>query len=44
MIMTAVPFFFILAGIIVILFYPIDTAMHEKMVGEIKNREANSRV
>lgn len=44
MIMTAVPFFFILAGIIVILFYPIDTAMHEKMVGEIKIREANSRV
>jgi len=40
MIMTAIPFVFIIAGIIVILFYPIDAAMHEKMIDEIKARES----
>ncbi len=37
--MTVVPVLFIIAGIVIIAFYPIDSAMHRKMVGEIAERE-----
>ncbi len=38
MLMTIVPVFFIAAGIVIIGFYPIDAAMHRKMVSEIDAR------
>ena len=34
--MSIVPFVFIIAGIIIILFYPINEALHKKMVEDIK--------
>ena len=35
--MSIVPFVFIIAGIVIILFYPINEALHNKMVEDIKS-------
>ncbi len=36
LLMSVVPFIFIVAGIVIILFYPINDALHKKMVEDIK--------
>jgi GPH family glycoside/pentoside/hexuronide:cation symporter len=37
-VLTVVPFWFLIAGIVCISFFPITSAVHRKMVGEIESR------